>query len=387
MDPTTTTKTPRTRSSCEDCGSAKVKCDRGQSECSRCISLNLKCVYGISRKAGKPPRKRLLAPSDKANQISCKKQEIGSCESYSPVEFSQSQTTGNPTQLRSAHAATNVLPVPPSLYQLGHFNSPFNAPLSIDEWPELETWDPNPDFSFLQTSPSTETQHPHISTQPTNPSTSLDSPSTHSCSRGSYELFRDLICPGPLLHAPELTTDTVSARLDDVLHFNRDAIERLNRLLKCPCAKSGHRIMVHASTISRILIWYQQAAGWNGGGSAGTLPSSSDSSSSSDSGSEKSPMQVPPTGFAVAQVPLSMGTFRIEDENLQAVIRNQLVLSELKKAAKLIECFICQDFSETSGCGVTGLYSHLGVWLQGEHSKTVKMLRDRISDLNEALQL
>jgi hypothetical protein len=35
------------------------------------------------------------------------------------------------------------------------------------------------------------------------------------------------------------------------------------------------------------------------------------------------------TGFAVAQVPVSMGTFNIEDENVQDAFRNQLVLSEL----------------------------------------------------------
>lgn len=158
--------------------------------------------------------------------------------------------------------------------------------------------------------------------------------------------------------------------------------------------------MVHASTISRILIWYQQAAGWNSGCSAGSRPSASDSEASisadeaslppagvnADADSERAPVEVPPTGFAVAQAPVSMGTFSIKDENLQAIIRNQVVLSELNNAAKLIDCFMGQDHSESSGSEPSGLYSHLGVWLQGEHSKTVKMLKARISVLSVALQ-
>lgn len=159
-------------------------------------------------------------------------------------------------------------------------------------------------------------------------STSFESSASHSCPRGSYELFRDLICPAPFLHAPESNSDTVSAPLDQVLQFNRDAIGRPNRLLLCSCAKSGHRVMVHASIVSRILIWYQQAAGWTGS-SGSAPPDTSDSSPlshntppSPSSPSEvtanpdtaKSTMLVQSTGFAVAQVPVSVGTFKVEDQ-------------------------------------------------------------------------
>ena len=97
-------------------------------------------------------------------------------------------------------------------------------------------------------------------------------------------------------------------------------------------------------------------------------------------------MLVQSTGFAVAEVPVLMGTFNIEDQNLQAVIRNQLLLSELKKTGNLIDRFISQDYGESSGHGVTSLYSHLGVWLQSEYSKTVRILRLRLSALNKTLE-
>ncbi|TVY23141.1 Fusarubin cluster-specific transcription factor [Lachnellula hyalina] len=362
-----TPKVPKLRSSCEECGNAKVRCNpSGQPECSRCIALGLICVYGISRKFGKPPRKR--GPDlDISNSFLCKKRATwtaGSCENLTIGGSEQSRDVNRSAQFSSASSVSNNPPVPSSIhapssiYQQEHSGPPFMTSFSVDEWPQLDIWG-SLDIPPLSTS----------ALEPaTNLSRSFDTPNSHSCPRGSYELFRDLICPGPFLHAPEVSSDTVSAQLDQVLIFNRDAIDRLNRLLECPCAKSGHRVMVHASIISRILIWYQQAAGSTGcNAMAASSPSGSASSSSSppsgattDTDTASSPMLVQSTGFAVAQVPVSMGTFNIEDQNLQAIIRNQLVLSELKKTADLIDRFTSHNYDESSGQGVTSLYSHLG---------------------------
>ncbi len=411
VDPTPTPKVPKLRSSCEDCGNAKVRCDRGQPECSRCVALGLTCVYGISRKFGKPPRKRPGAYLDIINSFSYQKRATwtdGSCENHTTMGFEQSQGVNKPAQLSSADSVTDILPVPSSInppssiYQQNQLGSHFITPFSVDEWPQLDISGPGLEFPSLSNGSGLESRLSASALEPaSNLSATFDSPDSHSCPRGSYELFRDLICLGPFLHAPEANSDTVSAQLDQVLHFNRDAIDRLSRLLKCPCAKSGHRVMVHASIISRILIWYQQAAGWSGSNSEGlplyalaaSSPSGSASSSSSppsgataDTDTANSPMLVQSTGFAVAQVPVSMGTFNIEDRNLQAAIRNQLVLSELKKTANLIDRFTSQNYGESSDHGVTSLYSHLGVWLQSEHSKTVRILSARLSALNKTLE-
>ncbi|TAQ86952.1 hypothetical protein B7494_g4724 [Chlorociboria aeruginascens] len=223
-------------------------------------------------------------------------------------------------------------------------NETFDVPLSLDEWLQLDS------FGAGLEIPSASALEPANTLSP-----SSNSHESHSCPRDSYEIFRDLICPSPSLHAPESNSVTVSAHLDHVLHFNRNAINRLGRVLKCHCAKSGHRAMVHASIVSRILIWYQQAAGWTDRAHSSSPIAGTNTTSSSS--------LTQATGFAVQQVPVSIGTFSIEDQNIQAAFRNQLVLSELKKMASLIDIFISQDSSESSANGVGGLYSHLGTWL------------------------
>ncbi|KAE9378971.1 hypothetical protein N431DRAFT_433980 [Stipitochalara longipes BDJ] len=451
-DPLPAAKSPKLRSSCEGCGNAKVKCDRGQPKCSRCVSLQLTCVYGISLKHGKPPRKRFISCVDAPNSFPAKKraggvtkavqscehhmtmglehspginkpaplismngtvplssslsstERIQSCDESSTSAMRQSQTANEAAQPKSPDQATDVLPAPSNInnsintHDQSQLGASFFNPFTIDEWPQFDIWGPSLEFP----SPSNNSRLPTSGLEPiNNHNASFDSPEAHSCPRGSYELFRDLICPSPFLHAPEANVDTVSARLDEVLHFNSQAIDRLRRLLKCPCAKSGHRIMVHASIISRILIWYQQAAGWTGGSSwdsrpnavDASPPSSSVSSSSpslssgaaTDTNTESPPTLVQSTGFAVAQVPVSMGTFNIEDENMQDIFRNQLVLSELKKAANVIDLFTSQQPGECSANGVASLYSHLGVWLRSEHLRTVRMLKSRLNTLNKTL--
>jgi hypothetical protein len=324
--------------------------------------------------------------------------------SHTTVGLDQSQDFNEPTRPSLAEAVIenysepSRIDPPPRINQQNQLGSPFITPFSMDEWPQLDIWGPGLEFPSLPNgSRRLSTSAPESASKL---SASFDSPESHSCPRGSYELFRDLICPAPFLHAPESNTDTVSAQLDQVLRFNRDAIDRLSRLLKCPCAKTGHRIMVHASIISRILIWYQQAVGWtsdnSGGVPSSTLAPSSPSGSASSSSSPPSEATsgtdtanssiVQSTGFAVSQVPISVGTFAIEDQNFEAAIRNQLVLIELKKTANLIDRFASQDYGESSDHGLTSLYSHLGVWLRSEHSKTVGILRASLNALNETLE-
>jgi hypothetical protein len=69
-----------------------------------------------------------------------------------------------------------------------------------------------------------------------------------------------------------------------------------------------------------------------------------------------------------------------------AAFRNQLILSELKMTADLIDMFMSQESGGSSATGVASLYSHLGIWLRSEHSRTVKILRSRLDALNENLE-
>lgn len=366
------------RSSCDGCGTAKVKCDRGHPECSRCAALGLNCVYGPSRKSGKPPRKR---PGTDLGATPAKRIcASGASESRTTPGFEK------PAPADFSDLVTDIIPTSCDVnFALGfteqsQFSPAMYPSVPLEEWPQLGSWE---DGLAI---PSVSALGPVNSTV----QTSSDSHESHSCPRESYEIFRDLVCPSPFLHAPQSNSVTVSARLDQVLHFNKSAIDRLRRVLKCRCAKSGHRAMVHASIVSRILIWYQQAAGWTGRVS----PSSSSSSSPSppplsETEAGASALHLPSlaqtTGFTVADVPVSMGTFSTGDQMVQAAFRDQLILGELKMTAGLIDMFISQDSGESAN-GVADLYSHLGIWLRSEHSRTVRLLRSRLGALNQTIE-
>lgn len=422
------------RSSCDCCGISKVKCDRQSPQCGRCTTLKLPCVYGPSKKFGKPPRKRLASEmNSRVQKRPCVLQPIP----HTQADIASLRLT-EPTQHNTSGAKFPTFcpeSNPESSNTLGnqnHFTSDFYPSLPFEEWPQMDDlnqigqWQQSGDWQFG--APEFNLEVPS-SILPLDTSKSTEE--SHSCARDSYEIFRDLICPSPTLHAPESNSSTVSAQLDQVLQFNRKAIERLThvsivfpewnssflspyhhrseltpqQVLQCPCAKSGHRAMVHASIISRILIWYQQAAGWTGSSSWGPRPpvlvNSSKSSSESSLLSPRSPRRTSPersttdtfslaqaTGFSVEHASVMIGDFSIEDQNVQGAFRNQLVLSELKKTANLITIFISitPDPDEVSLGGLTGLYQNLGIWLQGEYSRTVSILKSRLKVLNENLE-
>jgi aflatoxin regulatory protein/Zn(2)-Cys(6) binuclear cluster domain-containing protein len=397
-----TLRAPKLRSSCDSCGVAKIKCNQKQPECGRCTMLGLTCVYGLSRKCGKAPRKRLCDDLDTSIGISCRKRKTHADENQSNhtiMSIWQPQNVNEPTPLKFSGLGTGLLPMSSeindtlSTHDQNQLSSGLLDPILFDEWTEPEN------LGLLSTpkSPATETRPSASATQfMGSVNTNSIHRAPHSCPRESYEIFRDLICPSPYLHAPEAYEDTVSAQLDQVLHFTSNAIDRLTQLLNCSCAKSGHRAMVHASIVSRILIWYQQAAGWTYSGSRGLRstalafppPSSGEASSSpwspgAATGENRtvSLTLAQSTGFVVTPVPLSVGSFSVEDQNMQVAFRNQLVLSELKKTAQLIDLFSSQDSNDSCA----GLYSYLGAWLRSEHSRIVNVLLSRISSINQAL--
>ncbi|KAI0135274.1 hypothetical protein F4814DRAFT_16725 [Daldinia grandis] len=350
---------PKVRSSCDSCGSAKVKCDRSRPRCRRCVTLGTECIYGISRKLGRAPRRGLSARAE-AQRLWPNTNPEGF------INLDETMLPGSNTNAPLSNTHNND-------DQLGlHL---FN-PLAIEQWPQLGFLDVGTQIHGVQ-----------------------DTRGSHSCARESYEIFADLICPAPDLHAPDTNSDTVTARLDQVLHFNRKAIDRLSGLLECSCAKSGHRVMVHASIISRILIWYQQAAGWPctispDPQSADTLhgmddisPSTSSSEGPDEEAATRSPnLRILPrtTGFVVTDVPATLGTFSIEDQKMQASIRNHVVLSELNKMSGLIDLFSSHFSDESSVAGAGSLYTYIAAWLRNEYDKTVRDLRAERTALSDS---
>ncbi|KAI8964892.1 hypothetical protein F5Y11DRAFT_58617 [Daldinia sp. FL1419] len=392
---------PKVRASCDSCGSAKVRCDRSRPKCRRCATLGIKCIYGISRKLGRAPRRGLSTGTDTESTPGASRQvrrlwpssNIGSIantalEGPSRVLGGVPSSFPDPRCEMLPAGGSNTETSLTSNFNDGQLELDLFDPLGLEQWPRLDFLDIG-----IHTTPS-----PNDSAAEAQVNKTQDTRGSHSCARESYEIFADLICPAPDLHAPNTNSDTVTARLDQVLHFNRKAIDRLSVLLECSCAKSGHRVMVHASIISRILIWYQQAAGWPCSispehPSTDTLDTTDAISSSAspspgpndETGACSPNLRILPrtTGFIVTDVSATLGTFSIESQKMQATIRNHLVLRELSRMSALIELFSSQLSGEPSVTGAGSLYTYIAAWLRSEYDRTIEDLKAERIALND----
>ncbi|KAI1142788.1 hypothetical protein F5Y05DRAFT_366179 [Hypoxylon sp. FL0543] len=380
------------RSSCDACGQAKTKCDRGRPACSRCVSQGSRCVYGVSRKAGKPARRRPTTTSSAEPETTT--------ASVDAVDLMLGLAGGSMVM-------DSDFPTPDLAFQ---------SRFSFDTFGALETLTPSltPSASDQDTCISGHSD-PASGTKPVeSPATITTStaPSRNSCTRESKEIMRVLYCANPSTPI----SDGVPARtldLGSVLTRSRDVVERLEVLLKCPCARSPHMAMLYSSILSRILLWYQQAA-W----SAAPVGMPSSPSSTPPVLAAQGPMSLLSnsamlktlerdaaegnnSGISVLSMPVMVGTFQSDDRNLQTALTNCLLLSELKKVGGLIDSFISigtsTSSSQTTGnacpageeletsIGDSSLFTSLGSWLQTEHGRITKKARSSLSVLDENL--
>ncbi|SPJ72571.1 related to fusarubin cluster - transcription factor [Fusarium torulosum] len=105
-------------------------------------------------------------------------------------------------------------------------------------------------------------------------------------------------------HSMDVTVD-----FDDI-NINKTALGNLIPLLKCPCARNPHIAMLHSAILSKVIFWYRVAV---------TARYHSD-------GVELQPMKI------------QLGMLDLDDED-QATLQRALLLSELRKAEKILETF------------------------------------------------
>lgn len=227
------------------------------------------------------------------------------------------------------------------------------------------------------------------------------------CSREASDILRGLSflkinmahsVPGSVSTA----STTNSVPFDRILHLNRESSERLGRLLTCSCARCPHHALLYASIISLILTWYQEAAGctqtvsWSpaavaadtiSSGSISGFPSpwSSTSVSTVNTGGASTPTLINATAPTVAPTQMAIGSFNIDDQQVQTALRIQLLLGESRGIGSLIDRFTSlssssvDDFAFSS---VDSLYKSLSSWLRREHSRMADIMRSQLKEVS-----
>ncbi|KAF2627543.1 hypothetical protein BU25DRAFT_410700 [Macroventuria anomochaeta] len=205
-------------------------------------------------------------------------------------------------------------------------------------------------------------------------SVSVSMPSSHCCSTLAHSTLESLRIIGPDSTQPWSNVESKS--LDAVLSTTKLAVQSVLQLLSCPCSSDPHLSMLYSSITSKILNWYQIAAGVNPAAvPLGTAPSLSSGTSPTSSSVYPSPLSTPgseqPT-FRIQMQPLKFGLYQF-DEADQERLRRQVVLKEVKKCGQLVE-----TLAHWRGNGQSEqaefLYDVLGAWLKSELYKTLQQI-------------
>lgn len=195
-------------------------------------------------------------------------------------------------------------------------------------------------------------------------------PTSHCCWTLAYSTLESLRIIGSE-DAPGFPSLELRS-LDSVLTTTKLAVQSVLQLLGCPCSSDPHLAMLYSSITSKILTWYQIAAGVN----VNSGPNSSYSSSPSSS-VFSSPLSTPSSEnemmFGVQMQPLRFGAYEF-DELEQEKLRRQVVSRELKNCGPLIDAII--NWTGNGEAQAEFLYDVLGAWLKSELYKIAREVDD-----------
>lgn len=437
-----TPRQPKLRSSCDRCGTSKLKCDRGQPQCGRCTALGLVCIYGTSRKTGKPPRERLRISElpgiprrsdeytgsigrDRPDDNSCSSGAAGSVSDSNGLNSGPFSSVNNvPTAWGAGESYNNSLVTSVDTSDPMQ-NDPFGS--SISDFTSLEFDDEILDTKF-QTVPISTLGTPGFegystrAAETTASQTQIDEnvlfdsismPSAdsrgHDCSREAYDILGSLSFLNPnMAHSivgsasssvPTTASTTQQVPFDQILRLNRESRERLGRLLSCYCARWPHQALLYASIISRILTWYEEAAGCTQKVSCSPVATAADTVSHHEfpsgsqspwaikqhctfnTGGPSTPTYTGATALAVAPTHMAMGSFDIDDQEVQTALRIQLLLGELRRTGSLIDLYKSSSgVDEFTFGGVDSLSKNLSSWLKKENSRIGDIMRSRLRE-------
>ena len=234
----------------------------------------------------------------------------------------------------------------------------------------------------------------------------------HDCSREAYDILGRL----SLLHlnkangshgipgsasssASTAASNTHGVPFDHILRLNRDSGERLRRLLTCYCARWPHQGLLYASIISLILTWFEEAAEYTQKASWSPVDTAAETASSRESPSGcqspwstrvpsmlsvdglRTPTHTGATAIAVSPTHMALGSFNIDDEQVQGALRIQVLLGEVKRTGSLIDLYRSSSGVDEFAFGsVDGLYNSLSSWLREEYSRIADVMRSRLME-------
>lgn len=425
---------PKLRSSCDGCGAAKLKCDRGQPACGRCRSLQLDCVYGVSQKTGKPPRERIRLAQTADTPHILGQHSNGGDDARNRENINRDAGFGSSDILQDpSHifAGTSVNPPDATHNDLFRPLLPSFTNFDFDDifFSDMDTGLTPPDSEAYNTLiTQTDAPKPHAQKSSRFDKAFLQSEDKegHTCFREAYAILGSLFLHQSI-NAPSISESprpgsaqtTISTNnqvpLDHVLQLNREASEQLGRLLSCSCAKCPQLTMVLASIISQVLLWYQQAATCtesphahididkspvsHGMSLSGPSPDSdpgnvggsslwlNTAAGTSNMGGANGYTSTHSTG-SVAPAKITVGNFNIDDLRIQAALKIQLLLGEMRRAGNLIDQLALHKFDgqgmndEYVSGGVNSLYPSIEAWLRSEHSRIANMMKAKLRDLN-----
>ncbi|RMD42406.1 hypothetical protein DV735_g2698, partial [Chaetothyriales sp. CBS 134920] len=395
-------KQPKLRASCDRCGSLKLKCDRTHPSCERCIGEGAKCVYGISRKSNRGS-KRLgtMSPSETIDeyQQSDKAQPGNLAHLPNGIDGSGIRSAGGVIPWADLPSMIHILP-DESSSQDGDKPGTQNLQSEWD-WISEIAHDDNPFHSGVHT--------PLLSSLRINNASLAYEPAIfhqgdapcladHDCEREGKAIWSSLSPPAQ---------EPLYIFLDYVIRINREACEGLVRLLHCSCARSPHLALLYISAFTRVLMWYRQAAAHSIGnttqpcGSGADTPVSTAASDAWQPRHDSTASAHGPPPVSVCAKPqsqqhvfgpsqMAMGSITISDQRIKKVLELQLLSSEMRKAARVIDLFALLGSGGHNSVaqgpdslgGIDNLYVSLSSWLRGEHIKAAHVINSELASLS-----
>jgi hypothetical protein len=222
----------------------------------------------------------------------------------------------------------------------------------------------------------------------------------HNCARKAYDMFGSLAFFSlSAIHSSSSSQDSSSINevpLDHVLSITRGVSEQLCKLLICPCASNPSLALIHASIIARIFAWYHDItmsihnASIHMASTPYSLrnqeyakrPSSVRGTESNTPSSLRCPSSVP---ISVFSSNIAIGKYNIDDQGVEAAVKIQLILGEMRRARELNLKLVQHSFGaqhHDSTHSLESLFQNLNNWIASEYSRVNNVIKSKLRELN-----